>query len=258
MRLTIDFRILVIAFSCACYTPVFAQEAAELAKQLANPIASLISAPLQNNSDFGIGSLEGSRNTLNIQPVVPLAINENTNLITRVVLPLIRQDNITGPGETQSGFGDAVVSGFFSPSRVKNGFTWGAGPVFLVPVGDKNLTFDKFGAGPTMVALKQSAGFTYGALINQIWAEDLSQMFLQPFLVYNWASGAGVGGNFEMTQNWTSDQTTLWFNPVVTGVTAIGTQKLQLGAGPRFNLAAPSGAKAKWGIRALVVFLFPK
>ena len=249
---------LLIVFILCFSVVTQAQEAAELAKKLANPIASLISAPLQNNSDFGIGSLEGSRNTLNIQPVIPLAINDKINLITRVVLPLIRQDNITGAGETQSGFGDAVVSGFFSPSTVKNGFTWGAGPVFLVPVGNKELTFDKFGVGPTAVALKQTGGFTYGALINQIWAEDLSQMFLQPFLVYNWASGAGVGGNFEMTQNWTADQTILWFNPTVTGVTALGKQKVQLGAGPRFNLAAPSGTKAKWGIRAIVVFLFPK
>ncbi len=248
---------LLVLFLCISMT-VYAQEAAELAKELANPIASLISLPLQNNSDFGIGSLEGSRNTLNIQPVVPIAINENINLITRVVLPLIRQDNITGPGETQSGFGDAVVSGFLSPSESKNGFTWGAGPVFLVPVGNEDLTFDKFGVGPTAVALKQGNGFTYGALVNQIWADELSQMFLQPFLVYNWASGAGVGGNFELTQNWTAEQTTLWFNPIVTGVTALGKQKLQLGAGPRFNLAAPDGSKAKWGIRALLVFLFPK
>jgi hypothetical protein len=83
-------------------------------------------------------------------------------------------------------------------------------------------------------------------------------MFLQPFLIYNWPTGAGVGANFEMTQNWTSDNTTLWFNPFVNAVTSIGTQKVQLGAGPRFNLAAPSGGRANWGVRTIIVFLFPK
>ncbi len=43
-------------------------EATELAKQLSNPVASLISIPFQANYDFDIGSTgDGSRFTLNIQ-----------------------------------------------------------------------------------------------------------------------------------------------------------------------------------------------
>ncbi|WP_427875432.1 hypothetical protein [Flavobacterium sp. MMS24-S5] len=101
-------------------------DAAELAKKLANPIASLISVPFQNNSDYGIGDLKGSRNTLNFQPVIPISINENLNMIGRVVLPIVTQNNITGVSEKQSGLSDAVVSGFFSTKNTKNGFTWGA------------------------------------------------------------------------------------------------------------------------------------
>jgi len=245
---------------------VFAQdEAAELAKKLANPIASLISVPFQNNTDFGIGELKGTRNTLNIQPVVPIALTPNMNLITRVVLPVMTQYNITGEDESQSGLGDAVVSGFLGPSESKNGFTWGAGPALLLPVGTDAFTADKFGIGPTAVALKQQAGWTFGALVNQIWTvggdesnANISQMFLQPFFVHNWKSGAGLGGNFEWTLNWTAETSVLWFNPVLSGVTALGTQKVQLAIGPRFNLAAPEGAKADWGLRAVIIFLFPK
>ena len=245
---------------------LFAQDdAAELAKKLANPVASLISVPLQNNSDFGIGPLKGSRNTLNIQPVVPISLTPKLNLIARVIIPVMAQYNATGEGQRQSGLGDAVLSGFLGPSESKNGFTWGAGPALLLPIGSAGFTANKFGIGPTAVALKQQAGWTFGALINQIWTvgdesdnQNMSQMFLQPFVVHNWKSGAGVGGNFEWTLNWTADTNVLWFNPILSGVTAFGKQKVQLAVGPRFNLAAPSGAKADWGFRSVIVFLFPK
>jgi hypothetical protein len=241
-------------------------DAAELAKKLSNPISSLISVPFQNNSDYGIGEFEGSRNTMNIQPVVPVSITPNLNMILRVIVPVITQYNITGEGEKQSGLSDAVLSAFISPKESKNGITWGAGPVLLLPIGtDDYLTADKFGVGPTAIALKQSNGWTYGALVNQTWSvggsesrEDVSQMFLQPFLVYNWKSGAGLGGNFEWTQNWKAETTVIWFNPVLSGVTSMGKQKVQLAVGPRLNIAAPDGAEADWGWRAVVVFLFPK
>ncbi len=241
-------------------------DAEELAKKLSNPIASLISVPLQNNTDYGIGDLKGSKNTLNIQPVVPLSIGSKWNLIARVVLPVVTQNNVTGVGEKQTGLSDAVVSGFFSPKESKNGFTWGVGPVLLLPTGtDDFLTTDKLGVGPTAVALKQFNGWTIGGLINQLWSVagnenrgDVSQLFFQPFFTYNWKSGAGLGGNFELTQNWKGETTTLWFNPTLSGVTSLGVQKVQIALGPRLNLAAPDGGKADLGWRAVLVFLFPK
>jgi len=245
---------------------VVAQDAAELAKKLANPISSLISVPFQNNTDYGIGELKGTRNTMNIQPVVPLGLSKNLNLVTRIIMPIITQYNITGEKEKQSGLSDFVLSGFFSPAVSKNGFTWGAGPVFLLPVGTHDLlTSKKFGIGPTAVALKQTHGITFGALVNQIWSvagsnsrPDVNQMFLQPFFAYNWKTGAGVGFNMEYTQNWEANTSTVFFNPVINGVTSLGKQKVQLGVGPRINVAAPSGNTSDLGWRAIVVLLFPK
>ncbi|EAZ81869.1 hypothetical protein [Algoriphagus machipongonensis] len=258
--------ILSAFFLLAIFQFGFAQDdAAELAKKLANPIASLISVPFQNNTDYGIGSLKGSRNTMNIQPVVPISINKNINMITRIVVPVITQYNITAPGEKQAGLGDAVMSAFFSPTNSEK-LTWGVGPALLLPVGTNDfLTTKKFGMGPTAVALKQMNGWTVGGLINQIWSvagnaerPDVSQMFVQPFVNYNWKSGAGIGANMEWTQNWKASTSTLWLNPTISAVTSLGKQKTQFVVGPRLNLAAPEGGKADWGWRAVVIFLFPK
>lgn len=255
---------LTIAIAIAQDKP--AETAADLAKKLSNPIASLISAPFQNNTDVGIGPYNGSRNILNFQPVIPISISSKWNMISRVVLPIVTQQDITAPDVKQTGLSDAVISAFFSPAEAKNGLTWGVGPAILVPTAtDKLLGTEKLGVGPTAVILKQANGWTYGALVNQIWSitgnedrADVNQMFVQPFFVYNWKSGAGVGGNFEITQNWEGNSTAVFFNPTISGITKLGTQMVQLAIGPRFPVSMPAGSRPDFGIRAVVNFVFPK
>jgi len=258
-----NFFKIVLALVILLQLNTFAQTAEELAKKLSNPIASLISVPFQNNTDMGIGDNFGTRNTLNVQPVVPIKLNDNLNLITRYIVPVVAQYNITGYQRDEFGLGDAVISAFISPTE--SGITWGVGPVFLVPTGtDDFLTTKKWGVGPTAVALVQTSGWTIGGLINQIWSfagnedrPDVSQMFVQPFVTYNWKSGAGIGANIEWTQNWKSSTSTIWLNPTISAVTSLGNQKTQFAIGPRFNLAAPEGSKADFGVRAVIVLLFP-
>ena len=240
--------------------------AEELAKKLSNPISSLISLPMQNNTDLGIGAYNGFRNTLNIQPVIPFSLSSKWNLITRTIVPIVTQQDISGSGQIQSGLSDATVSAWLSPSEAKNGLTWGVGPAFLIPTAtDKLLGTEKFGVGPTAIILQQTNGWTYGALMNQLWSiagnddrADVNQLFVQPFLVYNWKSGAGANLIFEITENWEAKTTQVTFIPSASAVTKFGKQMVQFVIGPRIHLAGPSASKPDFGIRAGVSFVFPK
>jgi hypothetical protein len=244
--------------------PPAENEAAELAKKLANPIASLISAPFQNNTYYGIGPYKGTQNVMFFQPVVPIKLNEHLNLITRYIFPIITQYNVVGQNSSQSGLGDATISAFLSPSKTKNGLTWGAGPAFLVPTAtDKYLGTGKFGVGPTAVILKQENGFTYGALANQIWSvagaadrSPVSQLFVQPFFTYNWKSGAGIGLVGTLTEDWENKTFASTITMPFTGITKFGKQIVQLAVGPQLPVSGP--AKGTFGWRAQLTLIFPK
>lgn len=238
--------------------------AQQLAKELSNPVASLISVPFQNNTDYGIGPDRGSKNTLNFQPVIPIKLTKDWNLIFRAILPLVTQNSITADGAKQNGLSDATVSAFFSPSHSK--IIWAFGPAFLVPTATNSyLGTEKFGIGPTGLVLDQAGAWTFGMLANQIWSvagnadrPPVNQLFLQPFLVYNWPSGAGVSANAEITQNWQIGNCNSTINLLASGVTKLGKQVVQFGVGPRIPVSAAPGLKPDWGWRTVLTFVFPK
>ena len=240
----------------------------QLAKTLANPVAALISVPFQLNYDQDIGPARaGDRWTLNVQPVVPIELNKEWNLISRTVLPVVSQQYIAPGAGSQSGLGDTVQSFFFSPKApTAGGWIWGAGPVLLLPTGsDDLLSAKKWGAGPTAVVLKQDSGWTYGALANHVWSfageserRNVSSTFLQPFLSYTTKDAWTYGVNVESTYDWKGRQWTVPMNVTASKITKIGEQLISVGGGVRYWLDRPESAPHGWGARFVVTLLFPR
>ncbi len=254
--------------SAGLVTPANAEDSADLAKKLSNPIASLISVPLQGNFDFRVGpDRDGERFTLNVQPVIPISIGEDWNMISRTIVPIVSQDDIFPGAGDQFGLGDTVQSLFFSPKAVgPSGIVWGVGPVFLVPTGtDELLSGEKWGAGPTAVVLKQSGGFTYGVLGNHIWSfagddsrSDISTSFVQPFISYTTPEAWTFGLNTEATYNWKTEEWTVPINATVSKLVVLGKQPISLGAGVKYYAESPESGPHGWGARLTMTFLFPK
>ncbi len=238
--------------------------AAELAKKILNPVADLISVPFQYNADYNIGPKDATRQVLNIQPVVPISISQDYNLIVRTILPVIDIDSVAPGVDSMNGIGDITQSFFISPKQPVNGWIIGVGPVFLWPSGTDGLSGRKWGAGPTAVVLKQEHGWTYGILANHIWSyagsdttADVNATFLQPFLSYTFKTHTSLTINTESTYDWVDHQWTVPINFDVSQILKIGPLPVSIQAGPRYYAEGPTG-EADWGFRFNFTFLFPK
>ncbi len=244
--------------------PETGSDAHELAKKLSNPVASLISFPLQSNFDFGMGTGSGWRYQMNIQPVVPFRLNSKWNLISRTILPVIHQHNVANIG-TQSGLGDITQSFFFSPAESKK-FIWAVGPALLIPTATNDLLGTrKFGVGPTVLALKQDKGLTYGVLTNHIWSvagdddrASVNATFLQPFFAYNTRDAWTYTLNTESSYDWTGNHWSVPINFTVSKLLKFGRHPVSLGGGIRCWATSPVGGPENCGLRMVVTPLFPR
>ena len=257
-------------------------QAYRLAKQVVNPVSWLLSVPFQANEDFGYGpSHNGYKFTLNIQPIIPISISRDWNLILRTIVPVVSQHDlfyvenvpkaapINPQNRSQDGLSDTLQSFFFSPKNAGPfGVVWGMGPALLYPTGTHPfLGTGTLSMGPTLVFLKQTHGWTTGLLMNQLWSvlieedrKSVSQLFLQPFLAYTTKTYTNFILSSESTANWNSTSINgKWTVPLIFQVGQIlkvGKQQINIQVGGKYYVDSPRYGP-DWGVRFQLTLLYP-
>ena len=241
---------------------------AELAKELSNPIADLITIPIQMNYDSDIGpSDDGWKLTTNIQPVIPFDLTEDWDLITRTIMPVISQDDIFSGAGSQFGLGDINMSLFFTPEEpTSGGVTWGVGPVLLLPTAtDDLLGAKKWCAGPGAIVVAPRGPWVLGFLANHVWsyAGDsdrpyVSNTFAQPFVTYTWPNAYTVSLQTETTYKWNTEKWSVPINAAVSKLVRWGKIPVSLQAGVGYWLESPKTAPEGFRFRLQANFVLPK
>ncbi|MFO1280085.1 MAG: transporter [Burkholderiaceae bacterium] len=241
--------------------------AEELAKLAQNPVGNLVSVPFQNNTNLNTGPLKGNQNILNIQPVIPVSVNPEWNIITRTIVPVISQPAMFPGDDRSNGFGDTTFTAFLSPAAPK-GLIWGVGPVVQLPTDTNGLGNKNWGLGASFVVLKLEKGdpWVYGALVNNVWSLSSDKAggsynngLIQPFVNYNFP-GFYLTSSPVITVNWNAASGQKWTVPIGGGVGKIfhlGKLPVNTSLAAYYNIVRPDDGP-NWQVRAQVQLMFPK
>ena len=262
MRIIIALALAIVLLAAV---PVFAQEDEELAKKSQNPIANLISLPLQNNTSFGVGPADAVINDFNIQPVYPISAGK-VNVINRFILPITYQGELVQGIGSKTGLGDLSYTAFISPANTGS-VTWGIGPSFLIPTAtDERLGTGKWSAGVGVIVLTTTGKWVVGFLVQNTWSfagdkdrADVNFFFSQYFINYNF-EGFYLSSAPIITANWEANSDNRWTIPLGGGlgkVFRIGKQPINAQVSGYYNVEKPQFG-ADWTLRVQLQFLFPK
>ena len=247
--------------------PVWAQESSEIAKQAQNPIASLISVPIENDFNPQTGIKKDDSYVLELKPVIPVRLSNDWTMITRTVIPVIQVPDLAPGVDGTAGVGDVQLSLFLSPAKA-GAVIWGAGPVISFPTASQEiLGTKKVSVGPTVVVLRSQGHWLFGTLVQNLFSvagpaarPDVNQMLLQPFANYNLRHGWYLTSSPIITANWEVSPNQRWVVPVGGGVGKIvHFGKLPVNMYTQFfrNVESPDGT-THWSARFQAQLLFPK
>ena len=238
-----------------------------LAQAVQNPVGDLISVPLQNNSNFGFGPYDRTQNVLNIQPVVPIGLGSDWNLITRTIFPVITQPDFFSESGSTTGLGDVNFSAFFSPAKPGK-FIWGVGPAIILPTAtDETLGSGKWSAGPSVVGLTIQGPWVAGLLVSQVWSfagqsdrGNVNFFLAQYFINYNMNHGWYLVSAPIITSNKEASSGNQWIVPFGAGagkIFRIGKQPINFNTQAFYNAVKPDFGP-DWQWRVQLQFMFPK
>ena len=242
------------------------ENSADLAKATQNPLATMISLPFQNNTNFGVGPDDDTQNILNIQPVWPFSINDNWNFITRTIIPVISQPAVSPGGSRTFGLGDTTFTGWLSPKN-SGKWIWGTGGALVVPTStDDDLGKGEWALGPSVVVLTMPGKWVIGSLFSNVWSinadtnNDINFFTWQYFVNYNLKDGWYLVSAPIITADWEADSDNTWTIPFGGGlgkIFRIGKLPLNGQVSGYYNVEKPDFGP-NWQLRIQLQFLFPK
>jgi hypothetical protein len=236
-----------------------------LAKAAQNPIAKMISVPFQNNFYFGLGPNHVTEWDLNVEPVIPFSLNDNWNLITRTIIPIINLPSPARGVPSAFGLGDINPQFYFSPAKPGK-LIWGVGPTFTFPTATSAvLGSGEYSAGPAVVLLTVQGHWLYGVLANNQWSyagwrnQNVNALLVQPFINYNMPHGWYITTSPIITANWEASSDNVWTVPVGGGIGKIfkiGKQPFNAQIQAFDNVQKPDNG-SDWQLRFQIQLLFP-
>jgi hypothetical protein len=246
-----------------------ADENTELAKKLQNPIGDLYSFPFQGNTNFNTGTRGGTQEILNVQPVIPIHINEDFTVITRTILPLVWQPSYEPAHTVPFGTAPTEFSALLSNAKPIDHWVFGVGPIFGVPTAsNKTLGSNVWGAGPEAVAVYIQGPWVAGLLVNNVWSlggtsgrggTRYSNFLIEPFANFNFGGGWYAFTAPEFTANWPAARNHAWTVPIGGGggkvVKLFGKLPVNLQLGVFYNTVRPQYS-GDWTLRTAATFIF--
>lgn len=238
--------------------------AASLAKAAQNPVANMVSLPLQWNYSTGGGLDSSTALVLNVQPVLPLPIGENWLIVSRTIVPFVSIPLPTG-GQS-GGIADIQEQAYFTKSKPGK-ITWAVGPILSFPTATNRLArTGQWGAGPGAVVLMMPGPWVIGLLANNVWriggeahGDVLNTLTMQPFINFNLPRDWSITTAPLITSNWSALGDQRWTVPIGMGVgkvTRIVDQPLNLGMQYYHDVHHPRHAGSE-ELRMFVAALWP-